>query len=106
MPHSSNVVRSPSYASIMPRKKRDEPHLHVVGDEPKKTTRKKRDYENEIPTAIDLDAEADYSVLLAEADKQRVEAAVAVQKYHVMRETEAKVNRINEMFRRAAGGTA
>jgi hypothetical protein len=87
----------------MPRKKRDQPHLHVVGDDEVKTTRKKRDYENDIPAAIDLEADSDYSVLLAEADSVRAKAALDVQKYHAVRETIERVNRVNEMLRAANG---
>ena len=88
-------------------KKRD--HLRVVGadDAPKKksTRSAKRSYEDEIPSSIDLEAEPDYSVLLAEADKARAEAAIVIQKYRVMKETEERVRRVNEIFRRTLCGT-
>jgi hypothetical protein len=53
-----------------------------------------------------LDGEhKDYSVLLAGADKERADAAVAIQKYRVMKETEERVARINGILRRSLGVT-
>jgi hypothetical protein len=66
--------------------------------------RTKREYENEIPTGLDLDGDdKDYSVMLAEADTVRANAAVAIQKYRVMREAEERVARINAILRRSLG---
>ena len=66
--------------------------------------RTKRSYESEIPDLLDLEGDdKDYSVLLAGADKERVEGAIAIQKYHVLRETQEHVDEVNAILRRSLG---
>lgn len=63
--------------------------------------RKKRDYETEIPKHVDIDADADYSVLLAQADQARAEAAIKVMQYQGVLDTQERVDRVNNIFKRA-----
>lgn len=84
----------------MPRKKDStETPDNVI--EFKRKPRAKRDYESEIPKHVDIDADADYSVLLAQADEARAGAALKVMQYQSVVETADRVDRINNIFRKA-----